>query len=132
MAKVFAEGDTWPVTLPGRTSREIVSRARGAQSSSLRLVTIHPQRPGETPRGPHVHYAFEEVIHVLSGEALTEAENGEHPLNAGDTILIPAGELHVTHNTGREPLVLLCFFPVGEVTSGTKEFPDWEIARAKR
>lgn len=132
MAKVFTEGDAWPVTLPGRTSREIVSAARSAKSASLRHVTIHPQRPDETPRGPHVHYAFEEVIHVLSGEGLTEAESGDHLLKAGDTILVPAGELHVTRNTGPEPLVLLCFFPVGEVASGTKEFPDWEIARAKR
>jgi mannose-6-phosphate isomerase-like protein (cupin superfamily) len=132
VAKVFAKGDAWAVTLPGRTSSEIVSAARGAQSASLRLVTIEPQKPGETRRGPHIHYSFEEVIHVLSGEGRTETESGEHPLQAGDTILVPAGELHVTRNTGSEPLILLCFFPAGDVTIGTKEFLDWETARAKR
>jgi oxalate decarboxylase/phosphoglucose isomerase-like protein (cupin superfamily) len=38
-------------------------------------------------------------------------------LKAGDTILIPAGEAHVTRNAGSEPLVLLCFFPTARVTN---------------
>ncbi|MFL5050580.1 MAG: hypothetical protein ACJ8D4_11975 [Xanthobacteraceae bacterium] len=37
-------------------------------------------------------------------------------------VLIPAGEKHMTRNTGTEPLVLLCFFPVPDVTAGTTEF----------
>jgi oxalate decarboxylase/phosphoglucose isomerase-like protein (cupin superfamily) len=36
---------------------------------------------------------------------------------AGDTLLIPAGEAHVTRNTGAEPLVLLCFFPTAQVVN---------------
>jgi oxalate decarboxylase/phosphoglucose isomerase-like protein (cupin superfamily) len=43
----------------------------------------------------------------------------------GDTLLVPAGEKHMTVNTGTEPLVLLCFFPVGDVSSGTTEFPSF-------
>jgi oxalate decarboxylase/phosphoglucose isomerase-like protein (cupin superfamily) len=50
-------------------------------------------------------------------------------LKAGDTLLVPAGELHVTRNSGTEPLTLLCFFPVGDVASGTEEFPDWNAAK---
>ena len=45
------------------------------------------------------------------------SESGDHELGAGDTILIPAGEPHVTRNTGSEPLVLLCFFPTARVTA---------------
>ncbi len=44
------------------------------------------------------------------GEGCTESDSGKHPLKAGDTILIPAGEMHVTRNTGSVPLLLLCFF----------------------
>jgi len=40
-------------------------------------------------------------------------------LKAGDTLLIPAGETHVTRNTGAETLVLLCFFPVARVSNRT-------------
>jgi mannose-6-phosphate isomerase-like protein (cupin superfamily) len=129
MAKLFARGDAMPVALPGRISREVVSGARGAERVSLRVVTIEPPRAGERQRGPHVHYAFEEVIHVLSGEGVTEATSGEFPLKAGDTLLVPAGELHVTRNTGMEPLTLLCFFPAGDVASGTEEFPEWDERR---
>jgi oxalate decarboxylase/phosphoglucose isomerase-like protein (cupin superfamily) len=32
-------------------------------------------------------------------------------------ILIPPGEMHVTRNTGAEPLVLICFFPVATITT---------------
>ncbi len=132
MARLFREGEAKTLTLPGRTAREIVSAERGSDKVSFRIVQIEPPAAGETPRGPHVHYGFEECIYVLSGEGVTEAESGTFRLGAGDTILVPAGELHVTRNTGMEPLVLLCFFPVGEIASGTKEFPAWDSARAAR
>ncbi len=41
-----------------------------------------------------------------------QAESGFHPEPPGDTLLMPAGEKHMTLNTGDEPLVLLCFFPI--------------------
>jgi quercetin dioxygenase-like cupin family protein len=57
----------------------------------------------------------------MSGEGCTEADSGEYPLKAGDTILIPPGEKHATRNTGTEPLVLLCFFPVADISKRTQE-----------
>lgn len=107
--------------LPGRKSLEIVSGEKGSKSVTLRLVEIPVPKPGERLRGPHHHEGFEECIYVMSGEGCTEAEGGKHPLKAGDTILIPSGEKHVTRNTGTEPLVLLCFFPVADITQRTRE-----------
>jgi mannose-6-phosphate isomerase-like protein (cupin superfamily) len=130
MARLFRQAEAKTLHLPGRVSREIVSGERGSDRVSFRIVRIEPPVAGETPRGPHVHHGFEECIHVLSGQGATEAESGTFALRAGDTILVPAGELHVTRNTGVEPLVLLCFFPVGEVATGTREFPTWESAKA--
>ncbi len=63
---------------------------------------------------------------MLSGRGTTYAESGEYPLEAGDTILMPAGEKHVTRNTGSEPLLLLCFFPVADVAKATEEPPSPE------
>ena len=132
MAKVFGPGDARTLSLPGRLSREIVSGGRGAERVSFRLVEIAPPKPGEPRRGPHVHQGFEECIYVLAGAGVTETDGVEHRVQAGDTILIPPGELHVTHATGSEPLRLLCFFPVADVGSGTKEFSSWvEAGRAK-
>ena len=121
MAKVLTQAQAKSMGLPGRKSLEIVSGEKGSQAVTLRLVEIPVTRPGEALRGPHYHQGFEECIYVMSGEGCTEADSGKHPLKAGDTILIPSGEKHVTRNTGKEPLVLLCFFPVPDISKRTEE-----------
>lgn len=121
MARVFTQSDAKPMGLPGRKSLEIASHEAGTQNVTLRLVEIAVPGPGDKPRGRHRHEGFEECIHVLAGEGLTDAESGQFPLKPGDTIVIPPGEMHVTRNTGTEPLMLLCFFPVGNVAARTRE-----------
>ena len=121
MARVVTPAEARQFGLPGRKSSEIVSHEKGAQAVTLRRVEIPVPAPGDAPRGLHFHDGFEECIYVLAGEGATRTERGEHPLRAGDTILIPAGERHATRNTGTEPLVLLCFFPVADITRRTHE-----------
>jgi quercetin dioxygenase-like cupin family protein len=121
MARVFTQAQAKQLGLPGRKSLEIVSGENGAAGLTLRLVEIPIPQPGEALRGPHQHSGHEECIYVLSGYGTTFAESGEYPLKAGDTILIPPGEKHVTRNTGHMPLLLLCFFPSADITKGTVE-----------
>ena len=121
MAKLFTQSNAKLLALPGRKALEIVSGARGAQGVTLRLAEIPAPQPGEKPRAPHHHSDFEECIYVLSGQGTTFAESGEYPMRPGDTLLVPAGEKHVTRNTGTEPLLLLCFFPVADITQSTQE-----------
>jgi mannose-6-phosphate isomerase-like protein (cupin superfamily) len=121
MARVFTQAEAKQLGLPGRKALEIVSGERGARGVTLRLAEIPVLKPGETPRGPHHHYDFEECIYVLSGQGTTFADSGEYALKPGDTLLIPPGEKHVTRNTGSVPLLLLCFFPVADITKGTAE-----------
>jgi mannose-6-phosphate isomerase-like protein (cupin superfamily) len=123
MARVFSERDAMQLGLPGRKSLEIVSGAKGSRAVTLRLVEIPVPRPEDGLRGPHVHEDCEECIFVLSGSGVTYADSGEYPLHPHDTILMPAGEKHVTRNTGSETLVLLCFFPSRDIASGTRESP---------
>jgi len=129
MAQIFSPADAKALSLPGRMSREIVSGKLGADNVTFRLVEIAPLAPGATRRGPHIHPTFEECIYVVAGAGVTETESGEYPVKAGDTILIPAGELHVSHPTGSESLQLLCFFPTSDVGAGTKEYSSWEEAK---
>jgi quercetin dioxygenase-like cupin family protein len=121
MAKVLHQADAKRLGLAGRLSLEIVSGEKGARNASLRLVEIPVPQRGEPPRNPHVHHTFEECIYVLAGEGTTQTATGPHPLKAGDTILISAGEPHVTRNTGSTPLLLLCFFPTADVAAGTED-----------
>jgi quercetin dioxygenase-like cupin family protein len=121
MARVFTQGAAKSLGLAGRTALEIVSGSDGDPGITLRKVEIPVASGGESPRSRHVHNDFEECIYVLAGEGMTEADSGNYLLKAGDAIVIPSGEKHATRNTGSKPLVLLCFFPVGDIRQGTVE-----------
>jgi uncharacterized cupin superfamily protein len=120
MATLRRPADAVELGLPGRRSREILSGASGA-ASTIRLVEIAVPRPGDPPRPPHWHPDSEECIHVLAGEGTTWVDGVEIPVRPGDTLHVAPGEKHVSRNTGTVPLVLLCFFPVPEITVITEE-----------
>ena len=124
MARLLKQAEAKRLGLPGRTSLEPVSGEIGSRVT-FRIATIAPPKPDDKPRGPHVHDGFEECIYVLSGQGTTVAESGEIPIRPGDIVLIPANEKHMTRNTGTEPLVLLCFFAVPDVTADTTEFASF-------
>lgn len=121
MARLFKQGEAKELGLPGRRAMEIVSGEFGARGVTLRLVEIPAVKPGDALRAAHQHSEFEECIYTLSGHGTTFADSGEYQMTPGDTLLMPAGEKHVTRNTGSEPLVLLCFFPVANVAAATQE-----------
>lgn len=125
MAQVTKAGDATSLGLPGRNAFDVVSGRTGAQGVTFRLVEIPVEqgaRPGDRPaRQPHFHDDFEECIYLLSGKGVSTVDGVEHPLEAGDTILVAAGERHMTRNTGDAPLMLLCFFPVADIAPGTQE-----------
>ncbi len=121
MARVLDIASARKLGLPGRNSQEILSGPHGGAPFTLRLVELPVPMPCEPARGRHRHADFEECIYVLSGQGVTSAGDAELPVKPGDTIYIPAGEAHVTRNTGSEPLMLLCFFPVPDVSRGTHD-----------
>ncbi|MFK8252594.1 cupin domain-containing protein [Ancylobacter terrae] len=130
MARLITHGDGSWLRLPGRAAREMIGAASGARAVTVREVAIAPHDGSAPPRGPHRHDDFEECIYVLEGEGVTETEAGSYPVAAGDCLLVPAGELHATRNTGTGTLRLLCFFPVADIRAGTREFSSWDEARA--
>lgn len=124
MARLINQAEAKVLGLPGRTSLEPVSGEIGSRVS-IRIAHIAPAKPGDAPRGPHLHRDFEECIYVLSGQGRMHAESGEIAIKPGDLLLVPAGEKHMTLNTGSETLVLLCFFAVPDVSAGTVEFKSF-------
>jgi mannose-6-phosphate isomerase-like protein (cupin superfamily) len=121
MARLLKRSQAKRLGLPGRLSLEPVSGEVGS-GVTLRIAEIPPPKPGDKPRGPHLHDGVEECIYVLKGTGLTVSETGEIPVGPDDIVLIPPNEKHVTRNTGSGPLVLLCFFPVPDVGVRTTEF----------
>jgi mannose-6-phosphate isomerase-like protein (cupin superfamily) len=124
MARLLKQSEAKRLGLPGRTSLEPVSGEIGSRVT-FRIAEIPPAKPGDKPRGPHLHDGFEECIYVLKGTGMTVAESGDIPVKSGDIVLIPPNEKHMTRNTGSEPLVLLCFFAEPNVSAGTTEFPSF-------
>lgn len=124
MARLLNQAQAKRLGLPGRSVLEVVSGEIGSKLT-FRIVEIPVPRPGEALRGPHLHHGYEECIYVLKGEGCTLSESGELPVQAGDVVLVPPEEKHVTRNTGKEPLLLLCFFPSSDITGTTESFPEF-------
>jgi uncharacterized cupin superfamily protein len=64
----------------------------------------------------HYHTANEEAIYVLAGDDLLRAEDGEHELQAGDFVTLPADESggHRVVNDGEETLRYLAVSTMNE------------------
>ncbi len=124
MARLLKQSEAKKLGLPGRTSLEPVSGELGSRIT-FRIAEIAVPKPGDQPRGPHLHRGYEECIYVLRGTGVTHSESGDIPIRPGDIVLIPGGEKHMTRNTGTEPLVLLCFFPTPDVSGSTDEFASF-------
>jgi mannose-6-phosphate isomerase-like protein (cupin superfamily) len=124
MARLLKQSEAKRLGLPGRTSLEPVSGEIGSRMT-FRIAEIAVPKPGDPPRGPHLHNGYEECIYVLKGTGVTHSESGEIQIKSGDIVLIPAGEKHMSRNTGTEPLVLLCFFPEPDVGNTTTEFANF-------
>jgi mannose-6-phosphate isomerase-like protein (cupin superfamily) len=124
MARLLKQSEAKRLGLPGRTSLQPVSGEIGSRLT-FRIAEIAAPKPGDKPRGPHLHNGYEECIYVLKGMGVMHAESGEIPIKPGDIVLIPPGEKHMTRNSGTEPLVLLCFFPTPNVSETTTEFASF-------
>ena len=111
MARIIKLNEAKDLGLPGRVSRQILPTSDSAAPLTLRYVEIPVPEKDASPREPHLHSDCEECIHVLGGTGEFWTEAGSQPIGPGDTVLVPIGEAHVTHNTGSDTLRLLCYFP---------------------
>ena len=124
MARLIKQSEAKRLGLRGRTSLEPVCGEIGSRVT-FRIAEVPVPQPGDKPRGPHLHDGYEECIYVLRGTGVSRSESGDIPIKPGDIVLIPPNEKHMTVNTGSEPLVLLCFFPVPDVSGATQEFASF-------
>jgi quercetin dioxygenase-like cupin family protein len=82
-----------------------------------------------TARAPEHFHTYDEVIYVLDGEGVFQAEGAQSPLRPGSCIQLPARTVHCLHNTGAEVMrVVAVFRPAGSPAEAY--YPDGTPAYA--
>ncbi len=95
-----------------RTFRVLVDPAMGCRSVTQFVGEIEA-----IPASPHTH-AYEEAVHVLSGDGTVEIGDEVHPIGRGTSVFLPPGVEHRLTGAGRETLrVLGVFSPPGSPAS---------------
>jgi mannose-6-phosphate isomerase-like protein (cupin superfamily) len=93
------------VTLDGSEIRELAGvPSANAVNQSLAEATVPPGARTER----HFHRRSEEIYLFTAGAGRMALADEERDIRAGDCVVIPPGTAHQLHNTGSEPLVLLC------------------------
>jgi quercetin dioxygenase-like cupin family protein len=69
--------------------------------------------PGEQ-NPPHHHPNCDEVLHVMRGSIIHRVEDEYLEMGAGDTISIPAGQVHNARNQGTEVAEFVIVFNTAE------------------
>jgi mannose-6-phosphate isomerase-like protein (cupin superfamily) len=65
-------------------------------------------KPGQaTGGGDNVHAKSDQWLYVISGKGEATVNSRRVGIEAGELLLIEAGERHEIRNTGREPLVTI-------------------------
>jgi quercetin dioxygenase-like cupin family protein len=98
-----------PVKMDGATGvhvRWLIGDREGARNFAMRHFEIEPG--GHTPRH---HHPYEHEVYILDGEGVVLEGETEHPFRAGDSIYVPADEVHQFQNTGDRPVRFLCMIP---------------------
>ena len=90
----------------GCTVRWLVSESDGAPNFAMRQFEVAPG--GHTPRHSH---PYEHEVYVLAGSGVVFEGDVEHPLRAGDVVLVRPDEVHQFCNHGNSPLKFLCLVP---------------------
>ena len=86
------------------------AETKGANDITVRIVDIQSSS-SQIPRQPHRHDDFEEVIQDLKGRGKFWADGEWTNIDAGDTLLIPAGVPLETFNITEKIFSSMCFFP---------------------
>lgn len=93
------------ITADGSTIRELAGIPSGnAANQSLAEATV----PAGGQTEEHYHRTSEEIYLFVSGSGRMRLGGEEHPVRAGDCVVIAPGTLHKLWADGSEPLVLWC------------------------
>ncbi|SEO55371.1 Uncharacterized conserved protein, cupin superfamily [Halogranum amylolyticum] len=115
MSKTNESDLEWSETDHGET--RFRRKKLGAAAGSERLGCSLYELPSGSKSWPyHYHTGNEEALYVLDGEGTLRADDGTHPLRAGDYVALPVGEEggHRVVNDGEETLRYLAVSTMSE------------------
>ena len=92
---------------PGLEVRDLIDAAYGSESLKVGVVTVSPN--SRIPR--HIHTNTEEAMVVLEGKLDLVLGRQRATVEAGETVLAPAGTTHGFTNPYSEPAKILFVFP---------------------
>ena len=98
-----------PVEMDGAVGcqvRWLVGVEDDAPNFAMRQFEVAPG--GHTPRHRH---PYEHEVYVLAGDGVVQGDGRDHPLRAGDVVLVHPDEVHQFRNTGQSVLRFLCLIP---------------------
>ena len=101
------------------TVRWLVGQSDGAPNFAMRQFEVAPG--GYTPKHSH---SYEHEVYVLEGQGLVFEGEVQHPLKAGDVVLVTPDEVHQFRNTGDVPLKFLCLVPNSATTQKVTIAPE--------
>lgn len=81
---------------------------RKAFSGEGATMCLHRLWPGHEPK-PHAH-PHEQIVHILSGQALFHIDDETVLLGPGGLLLVPPGVMHHAEVVGDEPVLNLDIF----------------------
>lgn len=97
-------------TTSGVTMQWLMEDAIDARAGlSLARMTVAPGVTSEA----HRHPDCTEAVHLLTGRVEQRRGDDWVALAAGETVLIPAGDVHQTRNSGGETAVLMVAYSSG-------------------
>ncbi|WP_227352958.1 cupin domain-containing protein [Haladaptatus salinisoli] len=87
----------------------LIGDEQGAPNFAIRRFTLEPgaEVPEHTNEVEHEQY-------VLEGEYVVGIDGEEYEVEAGDSLLVPAGVVHWYRNEGDAPGAFLCAVPNGD------------------
>lgn len=99
----------------GASMSVMIGRGDNAPHFAMRSFAVEPG--GYTPKHQH---DYEHEVYVISGQASVLLDGSQHDLKTGDTVLVPANELHQfsVPESATEPFRFLCFVPVEQNCGG--------------
>lgn len=104
----------------GRWYRRLAPAARLAHMGASHVTLL----PGAFSSQRHWHRGQDELVVMLTGEAVLIDDNGETPVGPGDVLAFPAGEAngHHLHNRSAAPCVFVA------ISAGTREADSGEYS----